>query len=363
MSRTLLGLLVLATLMLSGCGDDDAPAAGGHGYADLGNEAAGYAQATPGATLAFPVDHGTHPDYRIEWWYLTANLEDDAGHTYGLQWTLFRQAMSPPGREQDTKAPWASRQLWMAHAAVTTPNGHRASERFARGGSGQAGVTAAPFAAWLDDWELKSTGEAFTPLTVAAATDDFSYRLELTADGPLVLQGNNGFSQKSADGQGSYYYSQPFLHASGTLNLDGQPVEVHGQAWLDREWSSQLLGGDQAGWDWFSLHLDDGYKLMAFRLRGSDAFISGSWIAPDGMVTPLAGDDITLEPLEQRDVQGHRLPLRWRLQLARPGRDITLDVTATIDDQWMNTTFAYWEGAVQVNGDHKGVGYLEMTGY
>ncbi|TDX29557.1 putative secreted hydrolase [Modicisalibacter xianhensis] len=347
------------------------------GYAGLGEQASGFAQAGPGQTLRFPGDHGPHPDYRIEWWYLTANLESADGRPFGVQWTLFRQALAPEAGNRGASAasPWQDRQLWMAHAAVSTPQGHRFAEKFARGmalpaGQGQAGVTAAPFAAWIDDWSLVAdeAESGLDRLTVHADADDFAYRLALTAQGPLVRHGEGGFSQKSADGQGSMYYSQPFYRVEGTLRLDEEPFRVTGRAWLDREWSSQLLGRAQHGWDWFSLHLGNGAKLMAFRLRGGgegedDAqdYLSGSWITPQGEVSALAEGGLRLTPVETRDVAGRELPTTWRVEV--PDRRLDVTVSAIHPDQWMGTSFPYWEGMVTVRGSHAGKGYLEMTGY
>ncbi|MDW5378608.1 lipocalin-like domain-containing protein [Halomonas sp. HP20-15] len=356
------------------------------GYAGLGDEAAGFAEARPGGSLAFPADHGAHPDFRIEWWYLTANLESADGRPFGVQWTLFRQALAPPG-VLDTSgddSPWKSRQLWMAHAALSTPRQHYDAERFARGMAlkdlrGQAGVEAAPFAAWLDDWTLAapgpmpngtaeaaaSAGDALDRLRVRAAGENFAYDLALDAQGPLVMHGDAGFSQKSADGQGSIYYSQPFYRVSGKLKVDGEPIMVSGRAWLDREWSSQLLGPGQRGWDWFSLHLEGGAKLMAFRLRGAGEaggdYLSGSWIAADGRATPLDEESLQLTPQATSEVAGRQLPTVWRL--AVPGHGVDVTVRAVHPDQWMDTSFAYWEGMVSVEGSHGGEGYLEMTGY
>ncbi len=363
----------------------DSPASAG--YAGLGDQAAaGFAEAHPGNTLDFPADHGAHPDYRIEWWYLTANLESADGRPFGVQWTLFRQALAPPGTltGPQTDSPWASRQLWMAHAALSTPREHYDAERFARGLTladtrGQAGVEAAPFAAWLDDWTLATPGEpsngtasageaagdGLDHLQVHASGEDFGYALALDAQGPLVLHGDAGFSQKSADGQGSIYYSQPFYRVSGTLEVDGEPIAVSGRAWLDREWSSQLLGPGQQGWDWFSLHLDSGAKLMAFRLRGAGEaggdYLSGSWIAADGRVTPLGEDTLRLTPQATSEVAGRQLPTAWRVEV--PDHHVDVTVRAVHPDQWMDTSFAYWEGMVSIEGSHGGEGYLEMTGY
>ncbi|SHF79500.1 Predicted secreted hydrolase [Modicisalibacter ilicicola DSM 19980] len=369
MTRILLLLTLIAALLLGWqFWPDERPTS--TSYAGLGEDTADFRQARPGTTLAFPADHGPHPDYRIEWWYLTANLVDEDGRAFGVQWTLFRQAMAPADPALETPSPWTSRQLWMAHAALSTLGDHRFSERFARGGVGQAGVEAAPFAAWIDDWSLRATDATagLDRLVVQASDETFGYRLNLDAEGPLVRHGDAGFSQKSADGQGSMYYSQPFYRVTGQLRLDGEVIAVGGRAWLDREWSSQLLGPTQSGWDWFSLHLDGGAKLMAFRLRGgSDEkgdggdYLSGSWITPQGEVTPLVGDELRLTPLDDSRVAGRELPTTWRVEVPGHGLDVT--VRARHPDQWMDTSFAYWEGMVSVEGSQEGVGYLEMTGY
>ena len=170
-------------------------------FGGLGSKAADeFATPQRNFVFDFPTDHGAHPDYRIEWWYLTANLEGPAGVQYGLQWTLFRTAVAP-GEEEG----WSSPQVWFAHAAVTTPETHFSTERFARGGIGQAGVTVEPFRAWIDEWKLE--GPDMNSLSVQAASPDFAFDMDLLATGPLVFHGENGFSQKSAEGQASYYLS------------------------------------------------------------------------------------------------------------------------------------------------------------
>src|SRR3954454_20942464 len=224
------------------------------GFAGLGESADGFAAVTPGRTFSFPGDHGPHPEFRIEWWYVTANLVDANGTAHGAQWTLFRQA-TKPGAQQEG---WANQQLWMGHAAVTRADTHRTTETFARGGVGQAGAEANPFSAWIDAWEMRGLGAMnainMAPLELKARAADFSYALRLDADRPLLLQGEAGYSRKSLREQASYYYSQPNFSVKGSLTIDDKPVEVTGQAWLDREWSSQPLAADQSGWDWLSLH-------------------------------------------------------------------------------------------------------------
>ena len=339
----------LAVLLLAG-------PAGAQGYAGLGADAQGFALPAPNPEFSFPADHGPHLAFRIEWWYVTANLSGPDGTPYGIQWTLFRSALRP-----ETGEGWSSPQIWFAHAAATTADAHYVAERFARGGIGQAGVTVEPFAAWLDEWRM--AGETIDDVRLTAAADDFAYDLSLTADGPLVLQGDEGYSVKSDEKQASYYYSQPHYDVAGTLTLPEGEVEVTGTAWLDREWSSQPLSDRQTGWDWFSLHFDSGTKMMGYLMRQTDAppYAVSTWIAPDGTTTTMPVGALSAEPLERAEVAGRDVPVAWRLTL--PQRDLDIEVRALNPDAWNETSFAYWEGPVTVTGSHRGRGYLEMTGY
>ena len=325
------------------------------GFAGLGTTAEGFSVPRRGTDLRFPQDHGPHPDFRIEWWYLTSNLRGVDGTEYGLQFTLFRSALAPQTRDG-----WDDPQIWLGHAAVTTPQAHHVAERYARGGIGQAGVVAQPFRAWIDEWEM--SGE-IDRLRLSAAGQDFGYDVELTAEGPLVLHGDNGFSVKSQQGQASYYYSQPFYTVTGQLWLPEGEVAVTGSAWLDREWSSQPLADTQSGWDWFSLSFDDGTKLMAFVLRetGGGTFTSATWIAADGDTTAYGDGAIQATPLQWHETAGRQLPVAWRLILADKAVDITL--SPINPDSWMATSVPYWEGPMRIDGTHMGRGYLEMTGY
>lgn len=327
------------------------------GFAGLGSSAKGFALPDPDHVLTFPADHGPHPDFRIEWWYLTATLHGADGRDYGVQWTLFRSALRP-----GEATGWQSPQIWMGHAGLTTPDTHFSAERLARGGIGQAGVTATPFAAHIDEWQMAAQGHGLDQLRLVARGDDFAYDLNLEAEGPLVLHGQNGFSVKSREGQASHYYSQPFYAAKGTLHLPGGPVAVTGAGWLDREWSSQPLAADQTGWDWFSLSFDSGSRLMGFRLRGDGpGFTSATWIDPDGHASALPDGALEVDPLAVSDVAGRQIPTRWRLRL--PAHRVDVEINALNPQSWMDTRFAYWEGPVQVTGSHRGKGYLEMTGY
>ncbi|MGY4876858.1 lipocalin-like domain-containing protein [Vreelandella aquamarina] len=373
-------LAAAGILLLSGC-QEPQESNTIQGFAGLGADAQGYAQASATTPLTFPADHGPHPDYRIEWWYLTANLEDEQGAPLSLQWTLFRQALMPP-EERPAPAPWAIDQVWMAHMGISRGATHVAAERFARSHSaledGQAGVIAAPFQAWIDDWTFGTPvnhppADNFTTFELMAYQGEGEqrngYHLSLQAEGPLVLHGENGFNAKTVQGQGSHYYSQPFLRITGQVTLAGETRNVSGQGWLDREWSSQLLSAEQSGWDWFSLHLNDGRKLMAYQLRGGGEqggdYTFAHLIKPDGSTQLKGAGQVTLTPQTTDTVAGREIPTRWTMHV--PEGYLRLDIQARHPDRWMSTSVPYWEGDVVVRDAESqaalGVGYLEMTGY
>jgi predicted secreted hydrolase len=178
--------------------------------------------------------------------------------------------------------------------------------------------------------------------------------------------------RRSAEpGNASYYYSLTRIDTRGTITIDGERVEVAGSSWLDREWSTSALGEDQAGWDWFALQLDDGRDLMFYRLRdrdgGTDPYSRGVLVDPQGNASPVVRDDLGIEVLQTwESPRGGRYPARWRLRSAKAAID--LEVTPLLDDQELDVSIRYWEGAVRVQGrsqgrEVKGKGYVELTGY
>lgn len=327
----------------------------------LGGGNDNFKKALPGQPIQLPTDHGAHPDYRSEWWYLTGNLKDEQGREYGLQWTLFRQ-----GIEQEIKSdnPWLTPQLWLAQFAITDlgKGSHQQDERTSRQGPGLAGASGGEY--WIKEWVLTSRGESLFPATLRVQSKVGDLTLQVSAAKPVVLQGKQGYSEKSP-GNASFYYSYPRLMLSGTLTLDGESRTVTGQGWFDHEWSSSVLADWQSGWDWFSLQFEDGRELMLFRLRTKAGRTEpenryGILIERDGSSRVLSPDDITLTPGKTwRGPKGQAYPVEWQLKAA----DLNLTIRARQPNQAMTGRFDYWEGAVTVEGDAKGVGYLEMTGY
>lgn len=348
-------------LFLGGMAAMLAARAGAQGFAGLGAAVDGFALPDPAGRFDFPADHGAHDAFRIEWLYLTASLTGADGAPYGIQWTLFRTALKPGGGKG-----WGSPTLWMGHAALTTASAHHVAERLARGGVGQAGVEAVPFQAWIDEWAMTSlagpAADALDRIKLTARGMDFGYDLIMQATGPLVAHGDKGYSVKSRDGHASHYYSQPFYEVAGKIEVPSGPVEVTGQGWLDREWSSQPLSDNQTGWDWMSLMLDDGTRLMGYRMRDTRGdFTAASWIAPNGAVENLPNGSLVMTPQRTARVADRDIPVEWKIDLASKG--LSVAITPLNDAAWMATSVPYWEGPVFATGTHPGRGYLEMTGY
>ncbi|MCZ6889716.1 MAG: carotenoid 1,2-hydratase [Gammaproteobacteria bacterium] len=327
---------------------------------------AGFATADEVVEFEFPRDHGSHPRFRSEWWYLTAMLADDQGREYGVQFTLFRQALSA-NAARDRR--WRSSQVYLGHLALAdvARREHVSHERLARGHQRLAGVSASPFRAWIEGWRLEATGTGTFPMRLVGETTDFALDLEIRTTKDVVRQGDNGLSRKGPD-NASYYYSVPRLAVAGSITRGDETIPVAGRGWLDREWSTSVLAREYVGWNWFALQLDDGRDVMVYALRRADGrrdtYDQGVLVAPDGSVNPLASEDFTLRPVRSwQDDRGVTWPLEWSLVFA-DGE--TLFIDAAFDDQVMQTTIRYWEGFVQVaraDGERVGTGYMELTGY
>ena len=328
--------------------------------------AAPFPPVVPGYRMQFPRDEGSHPDFRIEWWYVTGWLEA-AARPLGFQITFFR---ARPALGHDNPSKFAPRQILIAHAALSDPAHGRLihAQRSARAAFDLAGADIGRTRVWVDEWQLQQYGSSYRADIAAEA---FSLDLEFVAPQPPLLQGDNGYSRKGPDpASASYYYSLPHLRVTGSVTRDRRAQKVAGSAWLDHEWSSRYLEPQAAGWDWIGINLDDGGALMAFRMRdkrGSPLWAGGAWRQADGRLKVLAPDEVRFTPgREWRSAQtGTRYPVAWRVQAG--GLDLAIE--PLFDDQEHDTRAStgaiYWEGAARalVNGKTVGRGYLELTGY
>lgn len=326
----------------------------------------GFAVAEQGVAMELPADHGAHNAFRSEWWYFTAVLSDAEGSPFGVQFTIFRQALRPP-QGTPPECDWCADHAWLGHVAITDVNGgrHEHLERLARGSPGLAGAVAKPFSVWVDGLSATSVGAEFLPLRLFARSADVDIDLTLGPGGRLVLQGDRGYSAKGPN-QASHYFSMTRLPVTGTLTVSQRSHQVTGHAWLDREWSTSVLSGGQRGWDWLALSLADGRDVMAFRLRRADASrdpFDQAIVIDARNQRRYTPEHFALEPTRVwRDERGASWPVGWRLQIA----DEVFHIDAMLDDQLMRTMVRYWEGLVRVSdadGTEIGRGYLELTGY
>ena len=335
--------------------------------------AEGWRQAGSGHVWRFPRDHGSHPEYRIEWWYYTGNLASDRGRRFGYQVTFFRVGVDPA---PENPSRWAVRDLYMAHLAVTDlgTGRHLFAERLDRGGLGWAGARTDTLDVWNGDWRASLDGGGHR---LDVVDGSFGVELRLAPGKGPTLHGEDGLSRKGPSaGNASQYYSMTRMPTTGRVRLDGEWVDVVGASWMDHEFGTTFLEPGQVGWDWFSLQLDDGADLMVFQLRRADGrpdrHSAGTWVDAAGLASPLDRDDVRLVPGRRwtSPASGARYPVEWRVEL--PGRRATLDIAAALDAQELDTAAStgvtYWEGAVTVTGrvggrPVRGRGYLEMTGY
>jgi predicted secreted hydrolase len=334
----------------------------------------GFKRAEPGRTFTFPLDHGPHEEYQTEWWYYTGNLTAQGGEQFGYQLTFFRRAMIPAEQRQERSSSWAADQVYLAHFTLTDVGGRsfQAFEKLGRGAAGLAGARGEPkYMVWIENWSVEQI-------------DSEQYRMRADARGVTLdlllvdrkgpaLQGEDGYSQKGPEpGNASYYYSLSRLESRGQIIIDDRKYEVSGYSWMDHEFSTSVLSEGQVGWDWFALQLDDGSELMVYTIRQEDGsidpFSRGTFISPDGEVRRLDQTEfsIAVTGTWRSPHSNATYPAAWTISV--PAEDLILEVKPLLNNQELNLSFVYWEGAVTIKGQIAGQsvngrGYVELTGY
>ncbi len=338
---------------------------------------AGFAQALAPWSFAFPRDHGPHPQFRQEWWYVSGNLDAASGERLGFELTFFRFALQPESglAPEPAASAWRARQIYLAHFAITDVSAgrFRFAQKLSRAALGLAGAQTLPLRVWIDDWSLEAaTAGPAQQWSLRATQPGYVLELTLQAAAPPVLNGDAGLSRKSGEpSAATYYYSMPRLPVHGRLIREGHPLRLQGLAWLDREWGSGGLGAQQVGWDWFALQLNDGSALMFYALRdrddSRDPHSAGTWVEAAGGSRPLSNEEVRIEVTDHwSNAQGTRYPARWRIRV--PALALEVSVRPVLADQELLTTPDYWEGAVDVRGTRAGRniagrGYVELVGY
>jgi predicted secreted hydrolase len=325
-----------------------------------------YREALPGYRYSFPRDHFEHPDFRTEWWYYTGNLRSSDGKRFGFELVFFRQGQRR-GEPSENRSVWRIDDAYLAHLALTDMDGRHfySDERLNRAGPGVAGASFEKRRVWNGNWSAQWSSDR---QTLTATSEEFQFHLQLEPVKPLVIHGSEGVSQKAEGaGKASHYMSFPRLSVSGDLELKGVRYNVSGAAWMDHEWFTHQLDASQAGWDWFSVQLDDGRELMLFQLRTKTGTIaphsSGTYVDKQGTAHHLSVREFTLEPARTwvSEKTKARYPVSWRIRV--PSLELSLQCDSLLDGQELTGRNNYWEGAVRYSGSATGAGYLEMTGY
>jgi predicted secreted hydrolase len=336
--------------------------------------AADFQPALPGRHFKFPADHAAHPDFKTEWWYYTGHLQSAEGEHFGYQLTFFRFGLTKP--EKPARSAWSLHTLYFAHLGLTDLNRHTFifREKAGRGALGLSGVARTRYHVWIDNWQAELTDQNHH---LQAQDQEISLDLFLVPEKPPVIHGKEGISQKAAGtGFASHYYSLTRLATQGQLTYKGRTRPVHGQSWMDHEFSSSQLADYQVGWDWFSLQLQDGREIMLYLLRRRDGSpdpnSSGTLIDSQGRSQHLHLADFQVKPTStwKSPHSGATYPSGWQVTI--PAAGYTLELTPTVADQELqthaSTQIIYWEGSVSIQGKKNGLpvagrGYVELTGY
>ncbi len=331
--------------------------------------------------LNFPRDHSAHPDYRVEWWYYTGNLQSESGARFGFQLTFFRIRLIPTGEEKkwpDKRSAWRTSQVFAAHAAlsdISSKRFHHAEKmaRYALELSGSVEENGS-FEVFVQDWKALIGSKVHR---LFADAPDFSLDLELIPLKNPVPHGESGYSRKGEKpDQASCYYSITRLDVAGRVTADGVQKTVSGSAWMDHEFSSVPLDPHFAGWDWFSLQFSDGSDLMIYLMREKDGQFSpvsnGTFVRENGEAVRLTSGDIMVTPSKRwrSPDSGAVYPASWVVEVLP--LELKLSMAPAMANQEMqtpdSTRITYWEGCVVAEGIKAGIslktqGYAELTGY
>ena len=331
----------------------------------------GWSIAVPGYAITFPRDHLAHYDFRTEWWYFTGNLKAKNGRELGYELTFFRYGFRPPRKRFAVSSRFVVDDLKFAHFAVTDISEKKFyyDSRVSRGAFGEAGFGNGKPLAWIDNWELLFGPE----FHLRAANANYAIDLALTPLKSPVLQGENGLSQKATgEGKASYYYSITRLASSGAVRIGSEHYDVTGYSWFDREWATNALAENQLGWNWFAIQLTDGSDLMLYQMRLKDGSLDphscGKWVGADGSIRDLGVADFEMTSTKSWRSPSSKAnyPLEWKLRI--PKLSLELMILPRVENQELNLSVVYWEGAIALKGWREqkpvdGAGYMELTGF
>jgi len=327
-----------------------------------------YSDVSKDYQLTFPDALYYKKDFRVQWWYFTGHLFDQTGREFGYELTFFIVNV----QKKEYASRFGVNTIFISHFAMTdaSANSFHFSDNADAGAYGFAGAKDDRLNVWIDKNVLEGTAGK---MHVKASDEYKAVDLVLVPAKPFILNGENGYSRKSEESPliASLYFSCPRLTTEGNIKIENRIFRVKGESWFDREISSRELSKKQAGWDWFSIRLDDNREIMLYLLRNkngsTDRYSSGTFIYPDGKYRHLSGDDFSVDILAfyTSEKTGARYPAKWGIKV--PSENVALTLIPFMEDQevlaYRSTGNHYWEGTCKVQGSATGIAYVEMTGY
>jgi predicted secreted hydrolase len=304
--------------------------------------------------INLPADEAPHQT-PMEWWYYTGVLNGQNGEIYGFEYVIFQAfAFGVTG--------------YMTHYAITDLQ----KGTFALDSDQHVGALPAStqpgFDLKIGNWTM--SGHAGKD-KLYADMPGYAIDLSLSATKPVVFQYGTG-AMTVGSANPFYYYSYTRMDVSGTITVDDEAKTVTGEAWMDHQWGD--VGTDYAGWDWYSLRLDDNTEVMLFVVRkdGKDGFVGGTFIDEKGASMELKAEDFTITSTGtwKSPRTEATYPLGWTISIPSLALEATVDPLVQ-DQEFYHSILGspiYWEGLCSITASRNGspVGgdaYVELTSY
>ncbi len=311
-----------------------------------------------GPQVVLPKDGLPH-DAPVEWWYFNGHVSDAQGNEFSYHFTVFQTQ-----QDLDGSYPQLFHVSWHDHQAGTVFHSEKSFQQYDDLPENYIDFRVAA-------WQMKETKDKFV---LYFDVQDYSVELNLSKSKKPIMHDGTGFVDMKEAGQ-TYYYTYSSLDAYGHItNIDTQ-TKITGTSWMDHQWGD-FLENLEIGWDWFSIHLDNGHELMIAYVRNTSTneFITsyGTYIDLDGNSQHLRSETFTLEAMQdwQSPITLSNYPVKWKLGI--PVLDLTLSISAVTEDSEFSPdselVFSYWEGSTKISGTIEskpisGYGFMELVGY
>jgi predicted secreted hydrolase len=327
--------------------------------------------ATP--EFQFPRDHGSHGEYRTEWWLVTAMVTDEQARSLGLHLAFFRIGLVAETGKHASR--WGATELYAATFSISHPVSGKLMERgrLSRAPLGPAGASAAPMEVWVENWQMEQIGGSTQgpDLRVKLDADDVGIHIILENLKPLTT--SNEFQTQGVRGAAPFqFYMQPRLKVTGTYSFDDRGSTLSGTGTLEHAWGELPLPGGAVARDRFTVHFDDSRELFCVRLRRVDEQDAASsncvLFAPEVPPRTVSSRDISLQPdaYWRSERTGKRYPTHWTLEI--PSEGIHLKLLPHWDDQEGSAWLPFWSGPMRVrdvSGQSRSQGnaFIQLMGY